>query len=191
VTRTRLGLPASVEGHERLRLFVGFPVPDAAAGELAAWAANLDAPDARRVRPEDLHFTIAFLGHRPRADADRIAEILDECGPRAVRPEFVVRRYRETPRVGMLAYKERSVAQHGEEHAYEVQRRLEEEGFYVRERRPWLPHVTVLRFRTPPRLRPLLLPSEPVTPSETAAYLSLLGSGGAQYEIIHRVQLGR
>ena len=90
----------------------------------------------------------------------------------------------------MLVYEERLVA-HGEEHAYDVQRRLEGEGLYVRERRPWLPHVTVLRFRTPPRLRPSLLPSEPVTPSETAAYLSLLGSGGAQYEIIHRVQLGR
>jgi RNA 2',3'-cyclic 3'-phosphodiesterase len=184
-------LPASVEGHERLRLFVGLPVPDDAARELAAWAADLDAPDARRVRAEDLHFTIAFLGHRPREDAERVAEILDECAPRAVRPAFVVRRYRETPRVGMLVYEERSVARHGAEHADDIQRRLEEEGLYVRERRPWLPHVTVLRFRTPPRLRPLLPPSEPVTPSETAAYLSLLGSGGAQYEIIHRVQLGR
>ena len=190
MTRSRARLPASVEGHERLRLFVGFPVPDAAARELAAWAADLDAPDTRRVRAEDLHFTIAFLGHRPRDDADRIAEILDECAPQAVRPQFFMRRYRETPRVGMLVYEERHSA-HGGEHAYDVQRRLEEEGLYVRERRPWLPHVTVLRFRTPPRLRPSLLPSEPVTPSETAAYLSLLGSGGAQYEIIHRVQLGR
>ena len=190
MTRTRVELPASVEGHERLRLFVGFPVPDAAALELAAWAADLDALEARRVRAEDLHFTIAFLGHRPRDDAARIAEILDECAPRAVRPEFFPRRYRETPRVGMLVYEERVIS-HGQEHAYNVQRRLEDEEFFVRERRPWLPHVTVLRFRRPPRLRPSVLPTEPVTPSETAAYLSLLGSGGAQYEIIHRVQLGR
>jgi 2'-5' RNA ligase len=183
-------LPASVEGHERLRLFVGFPVPDAAAHELAAWAADLEAPDARRVRAEDLHFTIAFLGHRPREDVDRVVAILDECAPRAVPPAFFMRRYRETPRVGMLVYGERVVS-HGMEHAYDVQQRLEDAGFFVRERRPWLPHVTVLRFRTPPRLRPLPLPPEPISPSETAAYLSVLRSAGAQYEIIHRVQLGR
>ena len=190
MTQTRVQLPASVQGHERLRLFVGLPVPESAAKELAAWAAGLDAPEARCVRAEDLHFTLAFLGHRPREDADRIAEILDECARRAVRPEFFLRRYRETPRVGMLVYEERLVAR-GQEHAHEVQRRLEEAGLFVRERRPWLPHVTVLRFRNPPRLRPVLLPSGPITPSETAAYLSVLRSAGAQYEIIHRVQLGR
>ena len=32
--------------------------------------------------------------------------------------------------------------------------RLEELGVYRRERRPWLPHVTVLRFRERPRLDP-------------------------------------
>ena len=189
MTQPRVSLPASVAGHERLRLFVGFPVPAPAARELASWAADLDAPEARRVRAEDLHFTIAFLGHRPPQDADRVAGILDECAPQAGRPEFSLRRYRETPRVGMLVYEERDAR--GREHASDVQQRLESAGLFVRERRPWLPHVTVLRFRTPPRLRPELPRLDRVAPSETAAYLSLLGSGGAQYEIIHRVQLGR
>ena len=35
-----------------------------------------------------------------------------------------------------------------------VQSGLEQLGVYERERRPWLPHVTVLRFRERPRLEP-------------------------------------
>jgi 2'-5' RNA ligase len=74
--------------------------------------------------------------------------------------------------------------------ADELQGRLEALGVYARERRRWLPHVTVLRFRQRPRLRPALPELEPVVPSDAAAYLSRLRPGGAQYEVLESVPVG-
>jgi 2'-5' RNA ligase len=68
--------------------------------------------------------------------------------------------------------------------------RLERLGVYERERRAWLPHLTVARFRSPPRLRPALPDLGEVSPSEAAVYLSRLRPGGAQYEILESVALG-
>ena len=68
---------------------------------------------------------------------------------------------------------------------------LEKLGVYERERRAWLPHVTVLRFRArPPRLGPELPDLGPVSPSEVALYHSVLRPSGAQYEILESVALG-
>ena len=67
---------------------------------------------------------------------------------------------------------------------------LEGLGVYERERRSWLAHVTVLRFRRPPRLTPPLPELGRVSPSEVALYHSVLRPTGAQYEILQSVPLG-
>ena len=67
---------------------------------------------------------------------------------------------------------------------------LERLGVYEREARPWLPHLTVARFRTRPRLRPEPPPRRTFVPSDAAAYLSRLRPGGAQYEVLESVPLG-
>ena len=71
-----------------------------------------------------------------------------------------------------------------------IQRGLEAIGVYKREARPWLPHVTVLRFRRPPRLQPELPVLGQVMPSEAAAYHSVLRRDGAQYDVLRSVALG-
>ncbi len=71
--------------------------------------------------------------------------------------------------------------------AADVARRLESLGVYTPERRQWLPHVTVLRFRRPPRLRPELPDLGEVSPSEAAVYSSVLRPTGAQYEVLESV----
>ena len=68
--------------------------------------------------------------------------------------------------------------------------RLEGLGVYERERREWLPHVTVLRFRERPRLELVPPALGPVSPSEVALYHSVLRRDGAQYEIVESVALG-
>ena len=103
-------------------------------------------------------------------------------------PLVSVRGYRETRSVGMLTFDDedgRAQALAGDLHG-----RLEALGVYEPERRRWLPHVTVLRFRERPRLRPDLPALEPFTPSDAAAYLSRLRPGGAQYEVLESVALG-
>jgi 2'-5' RNA ligase len=76
--------------------------------------------------------------------------------------------------------------------AVDLQERLEELGVYRREGRPWLPHITVARFRERPRLKPvaLRLRTDVLIPSDAAAYLSQLGPGGARYEVVTTVALG-
>ena len=67
---------------------------------------------------------------------------------------------------------------------------LEELGVYERERRDWLPHVSVARFREQPRLQPSLPELGEFSPSEAAVYHSLLRPGGASYEILESFALG-
>ena len=67
--------------------------------------------------------------------------------------------------------------------------RLEKLGVYRRETRPWLPHLTVLRFRHRPRLDPPLPGTGTFVPSGAAAYLSRLHPTGARYEVLERVSL--
>jgi 2'-5' RNA ligase len=71
--------------------------------------------------------------------------------------------------------------------AVDLHERLEELGVYERERRPWLPHITVIRFRARPRLRPPLPEPEPIVTSEAAVYMSVLRPSGAQYEVLQSV----
>ncbi len=74
--------------------------------------------------------------------------------------------------------------------AGDVQERLEELGIYRREGRPWLPHVTVARFRERPRLQPGPPPLGPFAPSDAAAFLSRLHPSGARYEVLQSCSLG-
>lgn len=178
-----------MEGDERLRLFLGLPLPDAPRRRLADWArAELGGGDLRVVPPENLHVTLVFLGGRPAGDVEGIVRELREAA-RAVRPPVLEPvRYRETRSVGMVVFDDEDG--HATALADDLSERLERLGVYRPERRPWLPHVTVARFRARPRLRPDAPALGPVSPSEAALYTSVLRRTGAQYEIRESVPLG-
>jgi RNA 2',3'-cyclic 3'-phosphodiesterase len=190
--RTHLGAKAraSVEGRERLRLFVALLLPDEALAGLAAWQeSELGAPaDARIVPRENLHVTVAFLGNTDASELEGIAGAVRETGGGSEPPVFEPLRYRETRSVGMVVLSdEGSRAGRLAERVFD---RLEELGVYERERRPWLPHVTVLRFRTRPRLTPSLPDLGRVVSSEMAVMISRLRPSGAQYEVLESVTVG-
>jgi 2'-5' RNA ligase len=180
---------ATVEGGERLRLFCALTLPDTVLDRLAGWQAlELSTGDARTVPRGNLHATIAFLGSRPADDAPAIARELGAAAATAGPVRFRETRYRETRSVGMLVFDD--LDGHGGRFALDVFGRLEQLGVYERERRPWLPHVTVLRFRRPPRLRPSLPWLGEVAPSGAAVYLSVLRPGGAEYVVLESFGLG-
>lgn len=145
-------------------------------------------PGVRPVSARNLHVTLAFLGWRPAADAEPILEVLRGAARAARRPLLTARGYRETRSVGMLVFDD----EEGRAGvlAASVGEALERLGVYERERRPWLAHVTVLRFRARPRLSPVVPDLGEVSPSEVALYHSVLRPTGAQYEIIESVPLG-
>ena len=178
---------ANVVGDERLRLFVALRLPPPTVERLAAWQAEA-LTGGRLVPPQHLHLTLAFLGGTPARRVEAVVDAVRSAARAAPRPLLRVVRYRETRSVGMLALEDdggRATAL-----ALDVQGRLETLGVYRPERRPWLPHVTVLRFRQPPRLSPALPDLGDVAPSEAAAYLSRLHPSGARYEVLESVPLG-
>jgi 2'-5' RNA ligase len=185
---------ASVRGRERLRLFVGLPLPPGALTGLVAWQDETFAsvPGVRVVPRENLHVTLAFLGGRPTSDVGPVVEAIRECAARAGTPVLTPSRYRETRSVGMVVLDDEGLR--ATRLAGKLFRRLERLGVYERERRPWLrpwlPHVTVLRFRERPRVSVEPPALGPVSPSEVALYHSVLRRDGAQYEIVEAVSLG-
>jgi 2'-5' RNA ligase len=177
----------SVGARDRTRLFVALRLPAAALELLVQWQER-ELRAGRLVPPGNLHVTLAFLGSRPADEIGPIADELRRAVDTAARPLLAVRGYRETRSVGMLVLEDRGG--HATALAEEIHGRLERLGVYRREARPWLAHLTVLRFRERPRLRPALPDLGEVSPSEAALYHSVLRSGGAQYEVLESVALG-
>jgi len=176
-----------VVGDDRLRLFCGLRLPADAVERVAAWQAA-ELRGGRLVPPENLHLTLAFLGHRPAAELPRVAAALRAAAARGAGVRLRLLGYRETRSVAMLTFEDeggRAAAVAGA-----LQRALEQQGLYRRERRPWLPHLTVLRFSERPRLRPPLPELEPVVPSDAAVFISRLRPDGARYEAVETVALG-
>ena len=179
--------PASVSGDERLRLFLALRVPDDVLDEIERWQRG-QLPDVRLVRREHLHVTLAFLGRRPAGELESVVAALRDAAVLAGEIRLTPARYRETRSVGMLVLEdegERATLLAGD-----VQERLEGLGVYRREGRPWLPHLTVARWRERPRLGPEPPPRRTFVPSDAAAYLSRLHPSGARYEVLESVALG-
>jgi 2'-5' RNA ligase len=177
-----------VTGGDRLRLFCALQLPDDVRAELAGWAAGrLHGP--RLVRAEDLHVTLAFLGARPADELPRLLAELRAASRASAPAELRPLRYRETRSVGMIVCED--VGGTATALAADLQERLERLGAYRREARPWLPHVTVQRFRTPAGDRPRLANMRSIHVVRSALYRSQLGPGGARYEPLETAALGR
>jgi RNA 2',3'-cyclic 3'-phosphodiesterase len=177
----------SVAGDERLRLFCAFRLPEHVLDELESWQAE-HLSGGRIVPREHLHATLAFLGSRPASELEAVAGALREAARDAGELRFSVKRYRETRSVGMVVCEDETGE--GGRLAGRLFDRLEELGVYEREKRPWLPHVTVLRFRSSPKLRPPLPELGEFSPSDAAVYSSHLRPSGAQYVVLESVALG-
>jgi RNA 2',3'-cyclic 3'-phosphodiesterase len=177
----------SVDGDDGLRLFLALRLPERTLDVVERWgSAHLQG--GRIVRRESLHVTLAFLGRRPSGDLPSIVDALRTAAgcvqPFPLEPSG----YRETRSVGMVVLDDPTgraarlaEALHGG---------LEALGVYRREARRWLPHLTVLRFRERPRLRPPLPETGTFVPSDAAAYLSRLHPSGARYEVLESIPVG-
>ncbi|HEY7380176.1 MAG TPA: RNA 2',3'-cyclic phosphodiesterase [Gaiella sp.] len=178
--------PGTVAGDERLRLFLALQLPDEVRDVLVRWGEE-HLSGGRRIGREDLHITLAFLGRRPAGELPAIVAALRDAATAAEPITLTPAGWRETRSVGMVVLDDPDAGSirlaqrlHGE---------LESLGVYQREARPWLPHVTVLRFRTRPRLSPPLPETGTFVPSAAAAYLSRLHPSGARYEVLESVSL--
>ena len=137
-------------GPERLRLFVACDLPSDTERAVRAWQYKELASHADlRVAPT-LHLTLAFLGSVDAARTPDLKRILSgirwtgaQC--RFKEPLFLPAHGRR--RVVALELEDR--AGRLRDLQAEVSAGLAAEGLYEPEKRPWLPHVTVARFRGP------------------------------------------
>jgi 2'-5' RNA ligase len=134
----------------RLRLFVACDLPPEAERAVTSWQREaLSAHDELRVLPA-VHLTLAFLGV---VDADRVPDLEAILG--GIRWRRADCRFGEP--LFLPAHGRRRVVALGLDDPSGTLRRLQDEvsgrlaaeGLYEPEKRPWLPHVTVARFRRP------------------------------------------
>jgi 2'-5' RNA ligase len=183
-----VNVPASVEGDASIRLFCALTLPGDVLDRVVAWQDRLPPGKYRLVPRDNVHLTLAFLGRRPAADVESIRAELEKAaraaGPIVLREQC----YRETRSVGMLVFADENGT--ATALALDLHARLRRLGVYEPEQRPWLPHLTVVRFRERPRLSPELPGLGAVCPSEAAVYHSVLRPTGAQYVVLHSLALG-
>ena len=134
-----------------------------------------------------LHLTLAFLGARPAGDVEAIRGELDQAARAAGGIVLRPGRYRETRSVGMLVFEDEGGV--AGRLAADLHRRLQRLAVYEPEQRPWLSHLTVVRFRVRPRLAPEPPLLGAVSPSGAAVYHSVLRPTGAQYVVLHSFAL--
>jgi 2'-5' RNA ligase len=182
---------------DRLRLFCALQLPGETVHELTAWqlehlqGGNLR--DGRIVPPANLHVTLAFLGSRPAGEVPAIVGGLRAAAAAAGPVELRPLRYRESGSVGMIVLKDVTGA--ATALAGDLAARLERLGVYRSERRPWLPHVTVVRFKQRAGLAPEVTNIRSIHVVRSALYRSQLGrgstgNGGATYEALETAALG-
>ncbi len=164
---------------------------------LVAWGERAlgTRPQMRRVASDHLHVTLCFLDWQP---VDAVGEVAEACqniaahapaGSLAVdeatwlpprRPRVLaVRLCEEDGRVVRLQS--------------QLSERLQAGGWYLPERRQYLPHVTVARARGRAPMRPVDLPDPPrlsFVASRVTLFRSRLGPSGARYEGLASVELG-
>lgn len=185
----------------RARLFVALDLPEAVRSGIAAWGREaLGDPALRRVAPESLHVTLAFLGYLPEKEIPRLVEIVEasrgpspaiELGHPVQRPERGRARLFALPAESSGAV----ALQAG------LQERLVSAGIYEPEKRPFWPHVTVARVRreergskrpAPVSRPPGGLPQallQPAVCRRMTLYRSELQPQGAQYTPLAQVEL--
>jgi RNA 2',3'-cyclic 3'-phosphodiesterase len=170
-----------------IRLFVALDLPKAARAALARFRDAAADPAVWRPLPEaSFHVTLAFLGHRPEEDVERVAAVLRAL--EAWRPPELALGdgLLLPPRRGRVLTVELADADGvlGALQA-DVSAGLAAAGVYEPEARPFRPHVTVARLRSGARpQRTLDAAPEPLsfTAGAVTLYRSRLGRGGAVYE---------
>ncbi|HWH20056.1 MAG TPA: RNA 2',3'-cyclic phosphodiesterase [Solirubrobacterales bacterium] len=185
------------------RLFVALDLPDKIRAGVAAWGREeLVDPALKPVRPESLHVTLVFLGHREAAEVEAIADVVRETESEMVLSKL------EDPipipgprRASAFALPAPSPATGDLQR--ELAARLAEEGLYEPEEREYWPHVTVARVRSEGRGSrrpaavarwPTELPKslkEPFYGVRLTLYRSELQPGGSRYVPLAQVELPR
>jgi RNA 2',3'-cyclic 3'-phosphodiesterase len=186
-----VGGPASDAARPpRVRLFVALDLPDPARAALGRFRdAAADPLVWRPLDAASFHVTLAFLGHRPADDVERVAGVLGDLPPWDPPPLELSGGLLLPPRRARVLTV--ALADPGGGLAVlqaAVSAGLAAAGLHQPEARPFRAHVTVARLRSGARApRELDVEPEPLafTAGAVTLYRSRLGRGGAVYENLY------
>ena len=185
---------AHVSEGERQRLFVGVPLPAELLDFVGAAQTLLPpTPGLRLLRPEQLHVTLAFIGETDEAKAVAaravVDSLADDLGGEGFITRFLMLPGPTKARVVALevADRERVFADLFEH----VMGGLETAAVMRREKRPFRPHLTIARLRTPGPVQPRSHCGQVRFAVESVClYKSELKREGAAYTVLARADLG-
>ncbi|MFH0915591.1 MAG: RNA 2',3'-cyclic phosphodiesterase [bacterium] len=142
---------------ERQRLFIAVPLPRELLGFVTAAQALLPAVRGLRVlRPDQLHVTLAFIGEVDEAKGAAARAVVDSL-PADMGGEGVVGRFLLLPSATKARVVTLEVADDQGVFAglfAQVMGGLEAARVMEREKRPFRPHLTIARLRTPGPVQP-------------------------------------
>jgi 2'-5' RNA ligase len=177
-------------GDERRRLFVAVPLPGELGPLVRRAQESLPAvPGLRLLKPEQWHVTLAFIGE---VDAERaaIARSVVESVPGDLGGEALVGRFLllPSPSRARVVTLELADGQGVFAGLFEtVMGGLEAGGVMKREKRPFRPHLTVARLRTPGAVRPRYESEQArFAVQSVCLYQSELRREGAVYTVVCR-----
>jgi 2'-5' RNA ligase len=176
-------------GSDTQRLFVAVPLPEDLRGLVGRAQESLPpVPGLRLLRPEQWHVTLAFIGEvdaEKAAVARGVVEGLPDMGGEAMVERFLLLPSPSRARVVTLelADEQGVLAALFET----VMGRLEAGGVMRRERRPFRPHLTIARLRTPCAVRPRYESERArFAVQSVCLYQSELRREGAVYTVVGR-----
>jgi 2'-5' RNA ligase len=180
-------------GNDRRRLFVAVPLPAELQALVRRAQEALPAVHGLRLlKPEQWHVTLAFIGEvdAPRAAVARsvVEQVPADMGGEAFVGRFLMLPSASRARVVTLELidEQRVLARLFEA----VMSGLESAGVMTREKRPFRPHLTLARLRTPAAVQPRYESERaPFAVQSVCLYRSELRREGAEYTIVCRREL--
>jgi 2'-5' RNA ligase len=172
------------------RLFVGVPLPVELQDLVRrAQAALPDIRGLRLLKPEQWHVTLAFIGEVGPEKAAIARKVVDnvpmDMGGEAVISGFLMLPSPSRARVVTLEVIDEQLV--FKALFEEVMGGLEAGGVMKREKRPFRPHLTIARLRTPGAVRPRYESERaPFAVQSVCLYQSELRREGAEYTVVCR-----
>ncbi len=175
-----------------LRLFVGIYPPVEVVLRLIERCERLNLPAHRLVPAEQVHLTVQFVGNCPVSALEHLVESVQRATAGLAPFELILHSLITLPERGLarLAAAEADAPAPLLELKQRLATRLAMPG--SRERRPFRPHLTILRFRTPVRVRieESLVAERLVVPVERVLVMkSDLGPKGATHREVSSAAL--
>jgi 2'-5' RNA ligase len=192
--------PAAREEVRRLFFAVLVPRPLQAAAAVVQRTLRRANADIKWVEPENLHFTLKFLGDTPVSAVPDLSQVAREVAARTPRVRVMLRGlgafpHNQWPQVVWIGCDTggEDLARLGQE----LDAALETAGLAPRDKKPFVPHLTLGRARSNRRLKPLIgilaqyaaVDVGPLLVTSIALMSSQLGPQGPTYTVIEEFPL--